>query len=251
MIWFGNLERLFIGPVPAGLPGAAEDKRMQFALERVAEVAPGLTGEPLIQALESTGWVDRRTAERLLPTFCHFDPDQHFCEYLRRLSFRGKGVESEFRAGIRCILQEITGNGTIVERQPDAWLRFAVGDKEGIVLAQPEVGFTVSGRTRETVLAAVEEMPDALILVARTFDRAAAEQLSGILYRTGVPGTLITVNLLLGIRATVLRYGASASKVIELLGRGGTLRSADIAPLGERPTPQRFHISGWNSKSTV
>lgn len=252
MIWFGNLERFFVGPVPAGLPGAAEDKRMQFALERVAEVAPGLAGDPLLDALEATGWVDRRTAERLLPTFRHFDPDQHFCEYMRRLSFRGRNAEEDFRRGVRCVLDEIVGGASIDASGPEACVRFSVGDKEGVVLAQPEVGFTVAGRTRDAVVAAVEEMPDAIVVIARTFDRAAAEQLGSILYRTGVPGTLVTVNLLLGIRAAALRFGTHPVRVVDLLARGGALRSADIAPLGERSLPaQRFHIPGWNSSSTV
>lgn len=252
MIWFGNLERFFIGPVPAGLPGSAEDRRMQFALERVAEVAPGLTGDLLLQAIEATGWVDRRTAERLLPAFRHFDPDHHFCEYLRRLSFRGRVADEAFRAGIRCVMEEVVGSGVVGSSGPEACIRFTAGEREGVVLAQPEVGFTVAGKTREAVLAAVEEMPDTIVVVARTFDRSAAEQLGSILYRTGVPGTLVTVNLLLGIRAMALRYGTEPERVIQLLSRGGTLRSADIASLGDRPIPrQRFHMPGWKSSSTV
>ena len=252
MIWFGNLERFFVGPVPAGLPGSPEDRRMQFALERVAEVAPGLSGDDLLQALEATGWVDRRTAERLLPAFRQFDADQHFCEYMRRLSFRGRGAEDDFRSGIRCVLDEIVGSGRVGSAGPEPCIRFTTGGSEGVVFAHPEVGFTIAGKTREAVLAAVEEMPDTIVVVARTFDRAAAEQLGSILYRTGVPGTLVTVNLLLGIRATVLRYGASPERVVKLLARGATLRSADVAPLGDRPTPpQRFHIPGWKSSSTV
>src|SRR5687768_13985236 len=101
MIWFGNLERFFVGAVPAGLPATAEFTRMQLALERVAEVAPYLDGRTLVEALTATGWVDRATAERLLPHFRHFDPDRHFSEYLRRLSFRGHSAEEEFRSGIR------------------------------------------------------------------------------------------------------------------------------------------------------
>jgi hypothetical protein len=49
-----------------------------------------------------------------------------------------------------------------------------------------------------------------------------------------VPGTLVTVNLLLGIRATTLRYQPGAERVIELLGSGRPLRSRDVAVLGER-----------------
>ena len=49
-----------------------------------------------------------------------------------------------------------------------------------------------------------------------------------------MPGTLVTVNLLLGIRAISLRYQPSPTRVIALLGYGRPLRSADIARLGDR-----------------
>ena len=46
--------------------------------------------------------------------------------------------------------------------------------------------------------------------------------------------TLVTVNLLLGIRATTLRYQPGAERVIALLGSGRPLRSRDVAVLGDR-----------------
>src|SRR5688500_4636015 len=116
---------------------------MQMALERVAELTPGLSGTSLVEAAAATGWVDRATAERLLPHFRHFDPDRHFSEYLRRLSFRGHSAEEEFRSGIRCVVEEITGNGRIGQIGPEKCVRFSTSDREGIVLAQPEVGFTI------------------------------------------------------------------------------------------------------------
>lgn len=251
MIWFGNLEHFFAGPVPADLPATPEDQRMLFALRRVAELAPGLSGAQLLGALASTGWVDRSTAERLLPTFRHFDPDQHFCEYLRRLSFRGASAEEPFRDGIRCVLDQVVGPAAVDPEGPEPCVRFRVDGFEGLALARPEVSFTITGRTRDAILAAVEEMPDALVVVARNFDRVASQQLSGLLHRTGVRGTLVTLNLLLGIRATALRYQPERTRVVELLGRGGTLRSADVARLGDREPAQRFHMPGWNSSSTV
>ena len=42
------------------------------------------------------------------------------------------------------------------------------------------------------------------------------------------------MNLLLGIRAMALRYQPSPGRVIDLLGSGRPLRSADIARLGDR-----------------
>jgi len=77
-------------------------------------------------------------------------------------------------------------------------------------------------------------MPDALLVVARNFDPHAAAQLSGELAGTGVPGTLVTLNLLLGIRAITLRYQPPVERVIGVLGAGRPLRSADVARLGDR-----------------
>lgn len=207
---------------------------MQRALEWVAERAPQLEGPRLLDALASSGWIDRPSAERLLPGFRHFDPDRHFAENLRKLSFRGKSAAEDFRHGVRCVVEEVTGSGTMGEVGPEQAIRFQSGEREGIVLAHPEVAFTIGGKTREAIEAAVEEMPDVLVVVARNFERSAAEQLAATLQRTEVPGTLVTVNLLLGIRATALRYQPSADRVVDLLGSGRPLRSADVARLGDR-----------------
>jgi hypothetical protein len=239
MIWFGNLERIFEGgEVPPGLPRGAEFTRMQMALERVAELSPGLSGNTLVEAIASTGWVDRGTALRLLPHFRFFDPDRHFAEYLRRLSFRGRMADEDFRGGVRYVVEEIAGSARIDRVGPASCVRYSNGPHEGIILAQPEVAFTLGGPIRDGILAAIEEMPDALVVVARSFDRVTAEQLGSLLRRTGIPGTLITVNLLLGIRATALRYQPGPGRVISVLARGGALRSTDIATLGDRAPSQ-------------
>ena len=234
MIWFGNLNRILATSDPDAFGPMPEDHRMLRALRAVAERSPQLTGRPLIEALAATGWVDGATAQRLLPTFVHFDPDRHFSEYLRSLSFRGRSAATDFRDGVRCIVEELTGEAALGEDGPEPAIRFRTGELEGIVLAHSEVSFTIGGATREAVLAAVEEMPDSLVIVARNFDRGTAEHLSGLLSDTGVPGTLVTVNLLLGLRAMQLRYRPSDERVARLLAIGRPLRSVDIASLGER-----------------
>lgn len=233
MIWFGNLNPLVPAPPVAPAP-TAEHARMQQALEHVAEHAPHLSGSELVEALADTGWVEPASALRLLPHFRHFDPDRHFAEHLRRLSFRGGAAADDFRQGVRRVVEDLTGNGRVEEVGPEVGIRFESGEHQGVVLAHPEVSFTISGRTREAVLAAVEEMPDSLVVVARNFERGTAEQLASLLSRTGVPGTLITLNLLLGMRAIALRYQPPVQRVVHLLGAGQPLRSADIALLGDR-----------------
>ena len=234
MIWFGNLNRILATEDPTAYGPMPEQQRMLHALKAVAERAPQLSGRARIEALVATGWVDQHTAQRLLPTFIHFDADRHFSDYLRSLSFRGRSAAPEFREGVRCIFEELTGEAAVGEVGPESSIRFRTGEREGIVLAHPEVSFTISGHTRDAIAAAVEEMPDVLVIVARNFERGAAEQLASLLARTEVPGTLLTVNLLLGIRAMKLRYRPADSRVVELLGAGRPLRSSDIACLGER-----------------
>lgn len=234
MIWFGNLNRILTERDPAAFGPLPERTRMLRALEAVAARAPQLTGPQLLDALAGTGWVDRSVAERLLPEFRHFDADRHFSEHLRRLSFRGRSAAGDFRQGVRCVMEEVTGSGVLAEVGPEPAIRFLRGEREGVVLAHPEVAFTIGGKTREAIDAAIEEMPDALVVVARNFERSTADQLAAILDRTGIPGTLVTVNLLLGIRATALRYQPSPERVIDLLGCGRPLRSADVARLGDR-----------------
>lgn len=205
---------------------------MEQALTWVAARAPHLTGPALVDALADTGWVDRPTAERLLPAFRGFDPDRYFAEDLRRLSFRGAAVADEFRLRVARAVEDMTGSARIGSVSAEGAIRFGHGDREGIVIAYPEVGFTLGARTRDAVLAAVEEMPDALVVIARNFGSETAGQLGGILARTEVPGTLLTVNLLLGMRAIALRYQPPIERVVDLLGAGRPLRSADIATLG-------------------
>jgi hypothetical protein len=72
------------------------------------------------------------------------------------------------------------------------------------------------------------------VIVARNFAEGAEAQLRSVLDRSELPGTLVTVNLLLGMRAIALKYQPSPDRVIDLLGAGGALRSRDIAALGDR-----------------
>jgi hypothetical protein len=234
MIWFGNLNRILATPDPDAFGPLPEHRRMLCALEAVAERAPHLAGTALLDALAETGWVDRETAERLLPRFRHFDPDRHFSDYMRRLSFRGASAAEEFRQGVRCIVRDLVGSGEVETLASERAVRFRSGDFEGVVLAYPDVSFSIGGPVRDAIVAAVEEMPDAVVVVARNFDQHAAGQLSGLLARTGVPGTLVTVNLLLGMRAITLRYQPALERVMRLLVTGRPLRSADIAVLGNR-----------------
>lgn len=240
MIWFGKLAGspptplLRFAPPRGGRPGDAHT-RMQRALEYVAAHSPHLTGDARVRALTETGLVDAPTATRLLPYFRHFDPDRHFADHLRRISFRGPSMADEFRAGMLRVIEDLTGGADIGAVGPEAAIRFRHGEREGILLAHPEVSFSIGGGTRDAVAAAIEEMPDALVIVARNFGQTTAPQLAGMLSRTGVPGTLVTVNLLLGIRAITLRYQPATERILDLLGTGRPLRRADVATLGTRP----------------
>lgn len=234
MIWFGNLNRILPTPAPEAFGLQPEHERMQRALEWVAERTPRLEGAALIDALAASGWVDRDTAVRLLPTFGGFDAERHFSDHLRRLSFRGRGAAAEFRSGIRCIVEEIIGSAAIDEATHEPIIRFRSDVKEGAVLAYPEVAFAISGDTRRAVEELMDEMPDAVVIVARNFGHGAADQLAGMLHRSEIPGTLVTVNLLLGIRAVALRYQPGPARVVDLLGVGRPVRSADVARLGDR-----------------
>lgn len=236
MIWFGNLNRILATSDPDAFGPLPEQRRMLQALQTVAERAPQLSGRELIGALAATGWVDEPTAQRLLPAFSHFDPDRHFSEYLRSLSFRGRSAAGDFRHGVRCIFEELTGEAAFDDSGSEPAIRFRTGEFEGLVLPHPEVSFTISGATRDRILAEVEEMPDTIVIVVRNFDRGAGAQLSSLLAGTGVPGTLITLNLLLGIRAMKLRYRPSTGRMRSLLALGRPLRSTDIAHLGD-PAP--------------
>lgn len=240
MIWFGDLNRILPAGDHPGIGRRPERERMRLALEYTAERAPQLEGPALLDALAASGWVNRDTAARLIHEFRSFDPDRHFAEYLRRLSFRGHIALDQFRAGVRSVFDEITDAGELGEIGPEQAIRFRCGDKEGIVLAHPEVAFTISGDSQAAISAAIEEMPDVLVVVARNFQSGAAGQLSGILHGTEVPGTLVTVNLLLGIRAMTLRYRPAGERLVELLGAGRPLRSADIARLGDRSQSRSY-----------
>ena len=234
MIWFGNLAHALRLPVPALAAGSGEGERMEAALRAVAAHAPHLEGDALLDALADTGLVDRRAAARLLPCYRHFDADRWFAESLRSLSLKGPLVADEFRGRVGRVMEDLTGNARIDEVGPEGAVRFTRGAREGIVLAYPAVQFSLGGPALKAVEAAVEEMPDALVIVARNFQDTAGAQLAGVLSRSGVPGTLVTVNLLLGMRAAALRHQPPADRVIDLLGLGRPIRSRDVAVLGER-----------------
>jgi hypothetical protein len=233
MIWFGKLSKIFEGP--GGAPAHGDEAtRMEHALRWVAARAPHLEGPALLDALAATGWVDRATAARLLPAFRGFDADRVFAESLRSLSLRGDPAAEEFRARVGRVVEELTGDARLDVLGPEQAIRFAHGAREGVVLAYPQVSFTLGGTAMQATVAALDEMPDTLVIVARNFAEGAAAQLRSVLGRAGVPGTLVTVNLLLGMRAMALKYQPSPDRVIDLLGAGGALRSRDIAVLGDR-----------------
>lgn len=234
MIWFGPAVRELLPPPRPGVVPPDANTRMARALRAVAERAPHLAGDALADALAETGWVDRATVARLLPHFRHFDADRCFAEGLRALSFKGQGAADEFRLRLLRLFGDLTGDAHPGRVGPEEAIRFRLGEREGIVLAHPRVAFTVSGATAEAVRAAVDEMPDALVIVARNFRPGADETVHGLLHRTEVPGTLVTVNLLLGMRAAALRYRPAPDRLAALLGAGRALRSRDLAALGER-----------------
>jgi hypothetical protein len=235
MIWFGKplTEVLFTHPRGAVPPGD-ENARMEYALRWVAARDPHLEGAELVEALASTGYVDRTTALRLLPCFRHFDADRHFAEALRGLSFRGPAAAGEFRQRIGRVMEDVAGEAALGSLAGEECVRFGAEERQGVVLAYPQVQFTLGGAAARAVAAAAEEMPDALVVVARNFQQGTEGQLASLLAGTGLRGTLVTVNLLLGIRATALRYQPGAGRVIDLLAAGRSLRSRDVAVLGER-----------------
>jgi hypothetical protein len=234
MIWFGNLAHALRIPVPA-LAAGDEGQRMEAALRAVAAYAPHLEGDALLDALADTGLVDRRVAARLLPCYRHFDADRWFAESLRSLSLKGPLVADEFRGRVGRVMEDLTGNARVDEVGEEGAVRFSRGEREGIVLAYPAVQFSLGGPALKAVEAAVEEMPDALVIVARNFQDAAGAQLAGVLSRSGVPGTLVTVNLLLGMRAMALKYQPSPDAVVDLLSVGRPIRTQDVARLADRP----------------
>lgn len=235
MIWFGrNLSEKLSTPAPAVALPPDEGARMEEALRWVASRAPHLEGDALLDALAATGYVDRATARRLLPCYRHFDADRHFSESLRRLSFRGPAAAGEFRDRVGRVMADLTESAALDDVGAEPAVRFRHGAREGVVLAYPMVNFTLGGESLKAVEAVVEEMPDALVLVARNFQDGTAQQLRALLHRTEVPGTLVTVNLLLGIRAVTLKYQPGGDRVLDLLSAGRPLRTQDVATLGDR-----------------
>lgn len=235
MIWFGNLAHALRIPVPALAGGGDEGQRMEAALRAVAAHAPHLEGDALLDALADTGLVERRAAARLLPCYRHFDADRWFADSLRSLSLKGPLVADEFRGRVGRVVEDLTGDARVGAVGEEGAVRFTRGAREGIVLAYPAVQFSLGGPALKAVEAAVEEMPDALVIVARNFQDQAGAQLAGVLARSGVPGTLVTVNLLLGMRAMALKYQPSPDHVVDLLSIGRPIRTQDVARLADRP----------------
>jgi hypothetical protein len=233
MIWFGNLSPLMGFPAPP-LALGGEGQRMEAALRAVAAVAPQLEGEALIDALAATGYLPRETAARLLPCYRHFDADRCFAEALRSLSLKGPLAADEFRGRVGRVVEDLTGNARADAVADEGVVRFTLGQREGIVLAYPAVQFALGGPAARAIEAAVEEMPDALVVIARNFQEGTGAQLASTLSRTGVPGTLVTVNLLLGLRATALKYQPSPERVVDLLALGRPIRTQDVALLADR-----------------
>jgi hypothetical protein len=233
MIWFGNLTAHTQGSTHV-LAVGDDSARMEHALRWVAARAPHLSGPALVDALAETGLVDRPTALRLLPAFRGFDPDRVFADSLRALSLRGPTAAEEFRSRIGRVVDDVAGGARVEAIGPETGIRFGRGDRQGVLLAYPQVQFTLGGAATQAVSAAMSEMPDALVIVARNFADGTAAQLRAYLERSEVRGTLVTVNLLLGMRAIALKYQPTEERVFELLGAGGALRSRDIAVLGDR-----------------
>jgi hypothetical protein len=235
MIWFGNLSHALRIALPTPAAPADEGQRMEAALRSVASYAPHLEGDALLDALAETGLVERRAAARLLPCYRHFDADRWFAESLRSLSLKGPLVADEFRGRVGRVMEDLTGSARIDEVGSEGAVRFTRGQREGIVLAYPAVQFSIGGPALKAVEAAMAEMPDALVIIARNFQDTAGAQLAGVLSRSGVPGTLVTVNLLLGLRAMALKYQPSPERVVDLLSVGRPIRTQDVALLADRP----------------
>jgi hypothetical protein len=235
MIWFGKLSKIFEAPAGFTLaPGGDDATRMEQALRWVAARAPQLEGAALLDALAGTGWVDRATAARLLPAFRGFDADRVFAESLRSLSLRGDTAADEFRARVVRVVEDLTGDARLDALGPEQAIRFSHGERQGVVLAYPQVSFTLGGSAMKAVTAAIEELPDTLVIVARNFAEGAAgaaplgagPQRASRHAGDGEPAA--------GDAGDCLKYQPSPDRVIDLLGAGGALRSRDIAALGDR-----------------
>ncbi len=207
---------------------------MSRALEWVAERDPTLAGAALTSALAATGYVDAGTARRLLPWFSGFDPNRHFSYRLRQLSCGGEPAGDEFRRRIAVVLRDLAGAAKPGRLASEPALRFSHGEREGVLLAYPRVSLSLSGSLLQAVRAASKEMPDTLVIVARNFRPGVAGELGGLLSGTEVPGTLVSVNRLLGMRAVARRYRPAPEKIVQLLSAGREVNSADLGRLGDR-----------------
>jgi len=168
-------------------------------------------------------------------TSANFDPDRHFAESLRRLSFRGELAVDEFRRRIGQVMVDLTEDGEKVVLPGGAEaVRFRAGDRDGLVFAFPEVSYAVDAELRAAVPDVMEHFPHAVVLVARNF-RAGAEASFRSLFRgQEIAPTLVTVNRLLGLRAVALRYGTPAELVMDMFCCGGSVSTRAVARLGDR-----------------
>ena len=191
------------------------------AWELVAARQPDLDGEALLEALAATGWVDRRTAARIVPTLADFDPFTHFARSLRRLGWRGRRATPAFRRAVVTLFRGLPGAAVTEGRR---WLE-AYGMP---VLAYAEVGWS-PGRPPGEELTAAAAAGLAVVVVATSFDDES-------LRRAPVPLTALTTNRLLGMAAVIRHYRPEPAAVRALLERGGWVTSSDVARLAEART---------------
>lgn len=207
---------------------ASPVERVLRAWERVAERDPDLEGDALLDALTATGWVDRRTAARIVPTLGDFDPFVPFARSVRRLGWRGRPATAAFRAAVATLLRGLPGAAV---RARESWLEAY----ELPVLAYPEVGWAPVGPARDELdRAAAAGTP--VVVVATSFEHATPQG------PRAIPLTMLTTNRLLGMAAVIRRYRPDPAAVRRLLARGGRIASAEVARLAEARTTESARV---------
>ena len=190
MIWFGNLNRILPQPDPAAFGPLPERARMLRALKWVAERAPHLTGSSLLDALAGTGWVDRghrasdscRSSATSTPTATSPIPSAGS-------PFAADPPPRSSAAASGCVMEEVTGDGDDGRGGTGAGDPLPHrGSARGSSSPTPRCPSPSRAGRATAVEAAVEEMPDVLVVVARNFERSTAAQLAAVLERTEVPG---------------------------------------------------------------
>jgi DNA-directed RNA polymerase specialized sigma24 family protein len=124
-------------------------------------------------------------------------------------------------------------------------VRFGDGYREGVVLAYPQVQLTLGGAAVDAVKAAADEMPDALVIVARNFQDVTAGQLSSLLEGTELPVTLRTAVVLRDLQE--LSYQEIAEKlelpegtVKSRINRGRIELARQLKRLQDKQSAQRL-----------